>query len=128
MDALQLKQLIKYLIIGGTSNAIGYATYLALTHFGLPAKIAMTLLYLTAATLSFWGNKKITFSYEGAISGAGTRFVIAHSIGYLINLAIIILLVDRLGYDHRIVQATAIVTVAIYLFIAMKLFVFRSDK
>lgn len=85
----------------------------------------MTLLYITIAGLSFFGNQKITFMYDGKFLVAGTRYVIAHIIGYSINLAILVVFSDRLGYNHEIVQATAILTVAMYLFISLKFFVFR---
>lgn len=121
----QLKQLIRYICVGTASNAAGYAAYLLLTYFGLSPKVAMTLLYITIAGLSFFGNQKITFMYDGKFLVAGTRYVIAHIIGYSINLAILVVFSDRLGYNHEIVQATAILTVAMYLFISLKFFVFR---
>jgi putative flippase GtrA len=121
----QSKQLVRYIVVGAASNAAGYALYLFLTNFELPPKIAMTLLYMTTAGFSFFGNRKITFVYEGDFFGAGTRFLIAQTIGYLINLFILMIFVDNLGYNHKIVQAVAIFTVAVYLFFSLKLFVFR---
>lgn len=63
--------------------------------------------------------------YDGHLLGAGMRYLIAHFLGYSINLAILVIFAERLGYNHALVQAVAIVTVAIYLFITLKLFVFR---
>lgn len=125
MKRLQIRQLIRYICVGIVSNATGYATYLILTYFGLPPKVAMTLLYVTIAGFSFYGNKKITFTYDGHFWGAGIRYLGAHLIGYSINLAILVVFSDHLGYNHAIVQATAIIAIAIYLFIALKFFVFR---
>lgn len=85
----------------------------------------MTLLYTITATLSFFGNQKITFSYSGKLLGASVRYVIAQATGYLINLAILMVFADHFGYNHKIVQAIAILIVACYLFISLKLFVFR---
>lgn len=125
MKKQQSRQIAKYIIIGLLSNAAGYSTYLLLTHFNLPPKTAMTLLYVTSAALSFFGNQKITFSYSGKLLGAGIRYFTVQTIGYLINLAILMVFVDKLGYNHKIIQAIAIFTVACYLFISLKLFVFR---
>lgn len=125
MKYQQLHQLIKYICVGVISNAAGYATYLLLTHLGLSPKLAMTLLYITIAGFSFFGNKKITFMYDGHFWGAGMRYVVAHLIGYSINLAILVVFSDHLGYNHAIVQATAIIVIAMYLFISLKFFVFR---
>lgn len=85
----------------------------------------MTLLYITTAALSFFGNQKITFSYSGKLLGASIRYVTVQATGYLINLAILMVFVDQLGYNHKIVQAIAIFIVACYLFVSLKLFVFR---
>jgi len=119
------KQLIKYLLVGVASNAAGYCTYLLLTHLLLPPKIAMTLLYTLTAAVSFFGNKNITFSHEGNLFGAGFRYLLAQALGYLMNLVILMVFVDQFGYNHRVVQAIAIVVVAFYLFFSLKLFVFR---
>lgn len=56
--------------------------------------------------------------------GAGGRYIIAHCFGYLINLVILIIFVDELGFVHQWVQAIAIVIVAAFLFLAFKFFVF----
>lgn len=58
--------------------------------------------------------------------GAGVRYVIAHCIGYLINLSILILMVDKFGYPHQWVQAAAIFIVAGFLFLMFKFFVFTE--
>ena len=127
MGNQQLTQLIKYICIGAISNAAGYITYLFLTYLGLAPTVAMTLLYITIAGFSFFGNKQITFMYDGHLLGAGVRYLIAHFFGYSINLAILVIFAERFGYNHAIVQAAAIITVAVYLFITLKLFVFRRD-
>ena len=127
MKRHQLGQLIRYVCVGLFSNATGYAIYLLLTYTGLAPKIAMTLLYVTIAGFSFVGNKKITFMYDGNFWGAGMRYVLAHLIGYSINLVILVVFSDHLGYNHAIVQAMAIVVIAIYLFVTLKFFVFRRD-
>ncbi|CAH0218192.1 hypothetical protein BJN42_20670 [Pseudomonas koreensis] len=125
MEKQQFTQLVRYIFVGAISNAAGYITYLLLTYFGLTPSIAMTLLYITIAGISFFGNKKLTFMYDGHLLGAGIRYLIAHFIGYSINLAILLYFSEHLGYSHALVQAGAILTVAIYLFITLKLFVFR---
>lgn len=60
--------------------------------------------------------------------GAGVRYVIAHCIGYLLNLSILIVFVDELGYAHQWVQAIAIFVVAAFLFLAFKVFVFPVSR
>jgi putative flippase GtrA len=120
--------LFRYAVVGIISNTSGYIVYLVLTYFGTTPKITMTFLYLISATLSFFGNRNLTFSHKGTLLGSGFRYIIAHIFGYILNFAILTLFVDRLGYAHQIVQAIAILVVAAFLFTTFKLFVFRPTN
>jgi putative flippase GtrA len=122
------KQLVKYALVGLASNAAGYLVYLLITHAGMPPKTAMSFLYAVGATAGYFGNRTLTFAYKGGMFGSGIRYLITHLVGYLMNLAILVTFVDFFGYPHQLVQATAVLVVAAYLFIAFKLFVFRTRK
>ncbi len=117
-------QLFRYALVGLLSNFAGYLVYLVLTYFGGAPKVTMTLLYGVGAAVGFYGNRVLTFQHKGSIMGAGGRYIIAHCFGYLINLVILIIFVDELGFVHQWVQAIAIVIVAAFLFLAFKFFVF----
>ena len=119
-----ISQLFRYALIGFLSNVAGYLVYLVLTYFGGTPKVTMTLLYGVGAAVGFFGNRNLTFEHEGSVMRAGGRYVIAHGVGYMINLSILILFVDRLGYAHQWVQALAVFIVAAFLFLAFKIFVF----
>jgi putative flippase GtrA len=119
-------QLFRYGLVGIASNVAGYMLYLLITHFGIQPKIAISFLYPIGAFIGFWGNRKLTFAHKGSLLGAGFRYIIAHGLGYFINLAILIVMVDKLGYPHQWVQAIAIFIVAAFLFLAFKFFVFRK--
>ncbi len=123
-----LRQLIRYGLVGVAINLSGYLVYLLLTYFGVSPKITMSMLYFIGAVAGFWGNRKLTFAHQGSLLGSGARYTLAHALGYLINLTILIVFVDRLGYAHQWVQAVAIFVVAGYLFIAFKLFVFAKSN
>lgn len=119
-------QLFRYALVGITSNSIGYAVYLLFTSLGASPKVTMTLLYGLGATIGFLGNRNLTFVHKGSIFGSGIRYAIAHLFGYLINLALLVVFVDKIGYAHQFVQAVAIFIVATFLFIAFKFFVFTD--
>ncbi len=118
------KSVVLYGIIGLTSNLVGYAAYLALTHWGAEPKLAMSLLYAIACSIGFFGNRRWTFGHQGSVLRAALRFLAAHFLGYLMNLSILVVFVDRLGYPHQVVQALAIFVVAAFLYIAFRWFVF----
>jgi putative flippase GtrA len=121
-----VKQLVRYAVVGIASNVAGYLAYLLITWLGVGPKLAMSCLYVLGATVSFIGNRRWTFSHEGSISASAVRFAIAHALGYLLNLSILLVFVDHLGFPHQLVQAVAIVVVALFLFVLFRLFVFPA--
>lgn len=121
-----LRQLIYYGLIGVATNTLGYFLYLLITYYGGAPKPTMSILYITGAFISFWGNRKLTFAHQGSLLATGVRYVIVHTLGYALNLAILIVMVDELGYPHQAVQAAAIFIVAGFLFLAFKFFVFAT--
>ena len=121
-----LRQFVRYGLIGIAINLAGYLLYLIVTFLGATPKITMSLLYIAGATAGYWGNRKLTFMHRGSMLASGTRYMLAHGLGYLINLAILMVFVDRFGYAHQWVQAVAIFVVAGYLFLAFKFFVFAA--
>ena len=120
------RQLIRYGLIGIASNLSGYLVYLLLTYWGLGPKRTMTLLYLLGATIGFFGNRQWAFGHKGTLLKSGVRYCSAHFFGYLINLFILLILVDRVGFPHQWVQAIAIFIVAGFLFFMFKFFVFSD--
>lgn len=125
-NQILVRQLVSYGFVGIAINSAGYIVYLLITYFGATPKITMTFLYVLGVVLSYLGNRRLTFAHQGSLLGSGGRYLIAHFCGYLINLTILIVFVDNLGYAHQWVQAIAIFLVAAYLFIAFKFFVFTN--
>lgn len=123
-----ITQLFRYALVGLLSNFAGYLVYLGLTYLGSTPKFTMTMLYAIGATVGFFGNKELTFGYQGSFSGAALRYVIAHGFGYMLNLGILVVFVDTLGFAHQWIQGVAVFVVAAFLFLAFKLFVFPLDR
>lgn len=119
-------QFVRYALIGVGSNLILYLGYIGLTLMGVDPKLAMTLLYCVGVAQTFAFNKRWSFGHDGAMGPAFVRYCISYGLGYLFNLAALFVLVDRLGYPHRIVQAVLVLCTAVLLFALQKLWVFRS--
>jgi putative flippase GtrA len=120
-----LTQLFSFALVGILSNIMGYGLYLLFTYLGVSPKVTMSILYAIGAVLGFFGNRVVTFKDQGCLLGTAFRYTVAHCCGYLINLLMLIILVDKFGYNHQWVQALAILIVAACLFILFKFFVFR---
>jgi putative flippase GtrA len=121
------RQFFSYVIIGLLTNFLGFALYLFLTYLWSSPKVTMTLLYSVGALIGFFANRRFTFSHDSRIGVAGMRYVFAQLLGYLLNLSLLLLFVDLLGFAHQLVQAVAIVVVAIFLFVLLRFFVFAHQ-
>lgn len=122
-----LTQLVRYAIVGVISNALGYLLYIGLTALGMGPKLAMTLLYGVGVVQTFVFNKRWTFGHNGGNREVFIRYCAAYVFGYVINLVVLIVLVDRAGYPHEIVQGTMILILAGLLFSLQKFWVFHSE-
>jgi putative flippase GtrA len=121
------RQFSRYAIIGVVSNLIIYLAYLLLTASGIGHKTAMTFLYIIGVLQTFFFNKNWSFQYDGASMPALRRYIITYGFGYLFNLAMLMLLVDFLGYPHQIVQGIMIIVVAVTVFLLQRYWVFRGN-
>lgn len=120
-------QLIRYGVTGLLANAVLYAVYLLMTAFGVGPKTAATIAYGLGVSLAFHVNRSWTFQHAGRGLTALHRFLAAYAIGYLLNLALLYLLVDLAGLTHEWVQGAAIVMVAAVLFPLQKHWVFQPS-
>jgi putative flippase GtrA len=121
-----LRQLFNYGMVGLLTNFLGYALYLFLTYLWSSPKLTMTVLYFAGALIGFFANRRFTFCHDGRIGVTGVRYMFVQLFGYLLNLSLLMLFVDWLGLAHQLVQAVAIVVVAICLFVLLRVFVFAS--
>lgn len=124
MDVNAFGQFLRYATVGLISNAAFYLAYLGLTALGLNYKVAMTLVYVLGVLSTFIANRVWSFNHKGMVHAALVRYVIAYVLGYLLNLALLWLAVDRLHLPHQAVQAVAIVVVAACLFLMHRYWVF----
>ena len=121
-----LAQFLRYSTVGLICNLSGYFLFILITHYDVKPKLAMTLLYVLGTSLSFLANWQWVFNSNQIFVHASSRFFLAHLLGYLINLTLLIIFVDRLGYHYQFVQAAGIIVVAAFLFLTFKFYVFSA--
>jgi putative flippase GtrA len=122
-----LRQFFTYALIGMVTNILGYTIYLFLTYLWGAPKLTMTALYFVGASIGFIANRRFSFRHDGGIGVAGVRYLLAQVAGYLLNLVLLLLFVDWFDFPHQIVQAIAILIVAIFLFFVSRVFVFAPN-
>ncbi|WP_092441178.1 MULTISPECIES: GtrA family protein [unclassified Pseudomonas] len=121
------RQFFRYAMIGVLTNFCGYAVYLFLTYLWGAPKLTMTLLYSVGALIGFIANRRFTFRHDGHIGIAGSRYLLVQLTGYLLNLLLLTLFVDWMGFTHQLVQAVSIIVVAVFLFVLSRVFVFAPQ-
>lgn len=119
-------QAIRYAVVGIVSNLALYVLYLALTAFGAGPKSAMSGLYLLGMLQTFIFNKRWTFSHDGAYRGPFIRYILSYALGYLLNLAALLIFVDWAHWPHQIVQGVMILILAALLFLLQRYWVFAK--
>lgn len=122
------RQLLRYAVVGVLTNSLGYVAYLVSTYVGGTPKSTMTTLYIIGVLISFLANRSFTFQHNGPIGAAGMRFLAAHLMGYLLNLFLLFVLVDKLSFPHQYIQGMAIIIVAFFLFVLSRAFVFAPYR
>ena len=119
-------QLLRYAVVGATTNGLGLVAYWIITYFGASPIETMTALYAVGATIGFFGNRSWVFSHRGAVHLSAFRYCLAHLAGYLINWFLLFVFAVVFGYPHQFVQACAVFVVAGFLFLTFRYFVFRD--
>lgn len=117
----------RYVVIGLLSNAVLYLAYLGLTAVGVGHKSAMTALFGVGTLQTFVFNRRWTFDHDGHVSPSLLRYLVAYGGCYLLNLALLYVLVDRLGLPHAPIQGLAVLCLAVLLFVLQKFWVFRQS-
>lgn len=128
MSNIHLVQLLRYGIVGLSTNALGYGLYLGLTALSMGPKLAMSLLYAVGVLQTFVFNKSWTFAYSGDEKAALRRHVVLYAAGYGLNLLFLALLVDTLNWPHQWVMAGLVLFMAVFFFAGQKFWVFRRPR
>lgn len=128
LNTIALWQFIRYVVVGVANNLLGYGIFLLVTSLGVDPKSTMSLFYVLAAVLGFFGNKKLTFTHTGNLYSSIFRYTIAHTIGFTLNFMLLTVFYEWYGYPYQYVQAVAIFVVAAILFVLFKYFVFPTAR
>jgi len=121
-------QLFRYALVGLSINAMMYFVYLILTEFYFSPFSSVLLLYPLGVLVGFFSHRGLTFKLSSQKWGflELSKYVLLSVMGFFLNLLLLYVFFERLGYPHQLVQLAAIFIVAGFQFISMKLFVFPA--
>ena len=121
------RALTKYLVVGAASNTIVFLFYLILTSYGLPPKGAITACFAVGVLQTFVFNRRWTFGHDGEIGIGFVKYIFAYLLAYVLNLTVLLVFVDYLGYPHQWVQGVSVLGLAGFLFVVMRCWVFAPS-
>ena len=120
-------QLGKFLLVGASGYVINLAVFtFALKVLGAHHIVAATIAFGVAVTNNFWWNRHWTFAARGGHAGfQAARFFTVSVIAFLIQLAILELLVTGPDLPKVLAQAISLALATPVNFIGNKLWSFR---
>ncbi|WP_158545415.1 GtrA family protein [Bremerella cremea] len=122
-------QILRFLVIGGSSVAIDGVCYALITSFSaLSPDLAKGISYLCGMLFGFWGNKLWTFESKQRSLAEPLLYVLIYACTLGINIGINRLVLSLAGDEFRLLGfflATGVTTVAN--FVGMKFLAFRAS-
>ena len=89
-------------------------------------KAALAESYPLGTAVSFFANRRWTFNHRGKVTHSMIKFGMMHGFGYTLNLVIIYVGYDVLGFPHQLVQLFAVCFLAAMFFVMSKFIVFSK--
>lgn len=122
-------QIVRFIVIGGSSVAIDGLCYALITSFSaLSPDLAKGISYLCGMIFGFWGNKLWTFESKQRSLSEPLLYVLIYACTLGINIGINRLVLSLAGDEYRLLGfflATGVTTVSN--FVGMKFLAFRES-
>lgn len=121
-------QLVRFAVVGGSGVVVNLAVYTALVAgAAVDYRLAATVAFLVAVGNNFTWNRLWTFrARDGHAGFQAARFLVVSLGAFLLNLAVLELLVAVVGVGEVPAQAIAIATATPANFLGNKLWSFRG--
>ena len=125
-----LGQLFRYGLVGLFLNAAMYFVYLIITALYFSPFTAVLLLNPLGVLVGYFAHRRLTFKVNSRKWSflELSKYVFLHVVGFFLNLLLLYVFFERLGYPHQLVQLAAIFIIAGFVFISMKLFIFSHSS
>lgn len=107
-------RLIRYGTVGALTNLFGYALFLILLIFGLPAVLTTGVTYFILVALSYFANRYWTFRSVNNHSRDIPRYIMAYGVGLVVALVSMHLLSSLMHPAIAQIFVICLTAVAIY--------------
>ena len=117
-------EFLRFGLVGFATNGVAYSIYVVLTAFGAAPLPAVAITYAYGILQSFHFNRVWSYRYDSPSAPALLRYCITYVWCYVLNSSVLVVSVDVLGFDHKVVQAVYIVFAGVALYFIQKFWVF----
>ena len=128
LDLVARRQLIRYGMVGLIVNVIGYLSFLGMVYAGLHHQVAATLMFAIAVLASYVANRNWSFAHQGGVARSFSSYLLLYLAAWVLDVLVIYIFVDRLGWHHGLVQGVAILGIAGLVFVGQRYWVFRQAR
>lgn len=122
------KELTRYILVGLVNTAIGFGAISACMALGMGDVSANVIGYALGLISSFFLNGKWTFSQAKLTSKEAFRFACIFAVSYLCNLAVVLILVEKILCERHLAQFLGMCTYTGLSYLGMKFLVFTRPK
>jgi putative flippase GtrA len=120
---------LRFLLVGVGNTVLGLLVIYALKWVvGWNDVPANAMGYAIGITFSFIINKRWTFRHEGAVVQSFARFLLICAIGYLANLAVLVLVVHSLGWNGYVAQLIAMGAYTLFSYCGSRYYAFGGAR
>lgn len=118
----------RFLAAGGVNTAVGYGSYALCLFAGAHYAVASIAGQLLGMTSSYLLNRFFTFRSRGRPSGEIPRFVGVYAFSYALNLALLYVMIDRMGVNAYLAGLATLVVTTATSFVGHRAFTFRKRE
>ena len=117
-------EILRFGIVGVTSNVVLFLLYLFVTNAGVDPKLVVTALYLLGLVWTFCINKRWSFSHRSEWGRSGLRYFSLYGGLYFANVLTLLVLVDFFQIPHAMVQIGVFIASIPIVFLMQRYWVF----
>lgn len=124
-----LRQVARYLAVGGGANVVVVGLYYILTlGIGVEHRTALTLASFVGLGLSYVGQRRWAFEYCGSAPKSLGRYAVGYLASYAFQLAVLHVGVNLLGYQHEIVVLFGLASATILFYGLQRFWIFPERR
>lgn len=118
---------IRFLLVGGINTFVGYGSFAFFIFINLHYFIAQLLSTIIGVVNSYIWNKYYTFRSIRLSFWEMIRFLTVYSISYLLNMALLFILISKMGVSAYIAGAVGLAITTIISYLGHNMFSFKQS-